>query len=94
MLLAGAVREVPGIAIPVRLHWVSCQHPDQVASQAACPVSDRSGHGWRIGTACPVTMTRSSAGVDVDEQFAGPAEVFTLPHREPGGCSDAPQDRR
>ena len=27
-------------------------------------------------------------GVDVDEQFAGPAEVFALPHRKQGRCGD------
>jgi hypothetical protein len=91
MLLAGAVRGVPGIAIPVRLHWGSCQHADEVASQAArCVRSFRSRLAyWHC---LPGHLDPLVGGVDVDEQFAGPAEVFTLPYREPGGCSDAPQD--
>src|SRR6266851_818048 len=90
MLLAGAVRGMPGIAIPVRLHWGSCQHADQVASQAArCARS----FGSRLAYwhCLPGRLDPLVGGVDVDEQFAGPAEVFTLPYREPGGCSDGPQ---
>ena len=91
MLLAGAVRGVPGIAIPVRLRRGSCQHADQMASQAArCVRSFRSRLAyWHC---LPGHLDPLVGGVDVDELFAGPAEVFTLPYREPGGCSDAPQD--
>lgn len=32
-----------------------------------------------------------AGGVDVGEQSAGPAQVFALPQREPGGCGDPPQ---
>ena len=69
----------------------SCQHADQVARQAArCARSFRSQLAyWHC---LPGHLDPLVGGVDVDEQFAGPAEVFTLPYREPGGCSDAPQD--
>jgi hypothetical protein len=41
-------------------------------------VSDRSGHGWRIWHCPPGQLGPLVGGVGVDEQFAGPAEVFTL----------------
>ena len=76
MLLAGAVRGVPGIAIPVRLRRGSCQHADQMASQAArCVRSFRSRLAyWHC---LPGHLDPLVGGVDVDELFAGPAEVFT-----------------
>ncbi len=46
------------------------------------------------GNCLPGHLDPLADGVNVDEQFAGPAEVFTLPHREPGWCGDASGNAR